>query len=71
MALRIYTKEEFELELRSLWGLEPTDSTTQKTRFWKTPEGKFLTVPEFEDGDPYPHFLFGEIVNQINDLKQN
>lgn len=65
MAMRLYTREEFEAELREKWGLKPTDHATKTTRAWITPNGDHLLVPVFPDGDRYPDHLLDKIVQQI------
>lgn len=45
MAMRLYTREEFEAELKDKWKLEPTNERTATTRAWTTPRGRFILVP--------------------------
>ena len=45
MALRLYTKEEFEKELRQQLGLIPTGEITEMAQAWKTKSGKVVLVP--------------------------
>ncbi|HJX10496.1 MAG TPA: hypothetical protein VJ733_08335 [Candidatus Binatia bacterium] len=45
MALRLYTKEEFENELRQQLGLTPTGEITDVTQAWKTRCGRVVLVP--------------------------
>lgn len=52
MAARLYTKEEFELELRDRLGLAPTDQVTATNRAWKTKMGRYVAVPL--SGNHYP-----------------
>jgi hypothetical protein len=45
MALRLYTKAEFEAELHDRLGLTSTDTVTGTARLWKNKAGKHVTVP--------------------------
>lgn len=69
MAFRSYSKEEFEEELKRLWGLAPTDQRRGTFRIWKTPSGKHLTVPELPEGQLYPHYYVGDVAAQIKALE--
>ena len=67
MAIRLYSQEQFEEQIKELWGLEPTDARTETGRLWKTPDGFSILVPVLPNGVLYPHYLIGEIANQIPD----
>lgn len=66
MALRLYTKEEFETELRNHLGLVPTDSVIDTARAWRTKKGRHVLVPMVgievpELGERYPDSWMAKI----------
>lgn len=75
MAARLYTKEEFEKELREQLGLTPTDTTTATSRFWKTAKGRYVPVPSAgnqypEIGERYPDSWMAQIYVEIQRLDE-
>ena len=49
-------------------GYEPTDITTETSRFWRnTKTGKHITVPNSDFG-AYPFWLFDELMSHANIL---
>jgi len=71
MAMRLYTKAEFEAELKEKWGLTPTEQVFATFRIWRHECGGHLTVPELPRGERYPdHFLDG-VIEQIERIKAN
>lgn len=65
MALRLYTVLEFEKELADA-GLQFVCMETATTARWRTPKGKFISVPVLPDGELYPHYLVGKAISQMN-----
>ena len=70
MAMRLYTKQEFEDELRRKLGLTPTDHLTATNRYWKTKSGKFVPVPLVgnditELGERYPDSWMAQIYLEV------
>lgn len=73
MALRLYTKEEFEVELRARLGLVQTGKMTATTEAWKMKDGKAVLVPtrgvNIPDlGERFPDSYFATIYEQIERL---
>ena len=64
MAMRLYTKEEFEAELREKWDLIPTSEKFKTYRIWKTRKGHFLTVPILPAGERYPDYFLDTVLEQ-------
>ena len=67
MALRLYTRSEFEEELRSVWDLEQTEHGTATTTIWKAQNGANISVPPLTDGELYPHCLLGDIAEHVRE----
>lgn len=44
MAMRLFSPDDFELELVKA-GLKKTDTTSNTTRVWMAPNGETITVP--------------------------
>ena len=65
MAMRLFTREEFQNELRRA-GLEPTESTTRTGRLWRTKDGQFISVPEHTN--TYPDSVLESLLRQIGRL---
>ena len=65
MAMRLYSKQEFEAELREKYRLKPTHHHTATTRAWVTEEGDHLLVPSFTDDDRIPDHVIDRVVNEI------
>ncbi len=69
MAMRLYSKDEFEEDLRVKWNLAPTDHKTNTARLWKTSDGKYVVVPELPNGERYPDYLLHEVIEQLKAVK--
>ena len=74
MALRLYTKEEFQKELSDSLKLSPTDETVGGARAWATNTGKHVLVPENginvpELGERFPDNWMAEIYTQVEKLE--
>lgn len=67
MAMRLFSKVEFERELERA-GLQRTDITTATSRLWRAPNGRHITVPEH--ADHYPDSILEEILRQLGLLYQ-
>lgn len=73
MALRLYTKEEFETELREQLGLDRTETVTDTSRVWKTKKGFHVLVPLSgieipEQGERYPDSWLAGIYKEVTRL---
>lgn len=73
MALRLYTRVEFEKALQNELGMTPTEEYTELTRAWKTRKGHFITVPKnginvLEQGERFPDNWLAEIYKQVERL---
>ena len=64
MAMRLYTKKEFEGELGKL-GLSKTDYSTDTTYAWRTKDGKHIPVPLLPRGQRYPDYILDKIILMI------
>lgn len=76
MAQRLYTKNEFENELKNKLGLTPTDQVTGSSRAWRTKNSKYVLVPERgrvmpELGERYPDNWIAEIYTQVSRLEKS
>ena len=71
MAMRRYTKAEFEAELTQKWKLQPTGEGTATTRAWKTPRGRHILVPVLPHGEAYPDYLLDRIVEILTTIDEN
>jgi hypothetical protein len=70
--MRLYTKEDFEDELRQL-GLIKTDheeNTLESCRMWVDSEGHFFPVPEFPAGKPYPDYILDRLISSLEKISQ-
>ena len=56
MAFRLYTREEFENELRNTLGLRSIRMVT--------PKGNTILIRTLPDGELYPHFMVGYVARQ-------
>ena len=65
MAMRLFSREDFQKELRRA-GLEPTDFVTQTGRLWETKDGQFISVPEHTD--IYPDSVLEDLLRQVGRL---
>lgn len=71
-AMRLYTKEQFEQEVRSL-GLKPTehfDKTLETCRMWVDAEGHFFSIPDLPPGEKYPDYILAELMVNIEKIRQ-
>ncbi|MGE0278754.1 MAG: hypothetical protein AB7R40_25430 [Nitrospiraceae bacterium] len=64
MAMGLYSRAEFEEDIRSRWGLEATDQVTATARLWKTSGGHFITIPIQET---YPDYWLDVVKKCIED----
>ena len=64
MAFRLYTREEFENELRNTVGLRLVRVVTPTLERWVTPKGNTILIRTLPDGELYPHFMIGYIARQ-------
>ena len=64
MALRLYTREEYEEELRHTVGLRPAGMQTRTLEAWLTPEGNTILLRVLPDGGLYPHYMVGKAAEQ-------
>lgn len=55
MVLRLYTRDEYEAELRQTLGLRPAGMQTQTLEAWLTPKGNTILLRVLPDGELYPH----------------
>jgi hypothetical protein len=62
MAMRLYSRDEFEADIKARWKLEKTDHATASHGFWKTPSGRFITVPVLEQ---YPDYMLDTVHEQL------
>ena len=65
MAMRIFSKKEFQAELERA-GLSRTDSATTTSRLWRAPNGQHVSVPD-HDG-PYPDSILEDVLRQVGRL---
>lgn len=56
--MRLYSRDEFEADIRQRWGLASTDDVTATARIWKTRGGYFVTIPALEQ---YPDYWLDTI----------
>ena len=62
MAMRLYSREEFEADIAERWGLSPTENSTASVRFWMTRGGCHISIPVL---DHYPDYWLDEVKAQI------
>lgn len=65
MAMRLFTKEEFEDRLRNVSKLTKTDERTDTTEIWVTEGGHHISVPILDDDKSYPDYILDEIYFQL------
>ena len=67
--MRLYSRDEFEAELRER-GLEPTDITTKTGRLWRTRDGKvIISVPNpSPTTGKYPDSILDRLLEQLKKL---
>lgn len=71
MALRVYTREEFEAELKNTLGLHLVAEQTSTIEEWRTPKGHPILVRRLPDDELYPHFMVGKIAAKVRLLDAN
>lgn len=71
MAMRLYSCDDFEAELKEKWKLTPTDTTTAQTRMWKTPKGRHISIPSLPQGERYPDCYIDLLVERLDALGEN
>ena len=64
MAFCLYTREEFENELRNTLGLKFIRVVTPTLERWVTPKGNTILIRALPDGELYPHFMVGYVARQ-------
>ncbi len=69
MAMRLFSKDEFEAYLRDNLNLTKTDQRVPSAFIWKTDGGQHIFVPELDDEDRYPDYLLNDIYLQIQRIK--
>jgi len=65
MSMRLFTKEEFEANLKDVSKLTKTNQATSTTEIWKTEGGFFISVPILEENQRYPDYILDEIYRQL------
>ena len=68
MAMRLYTKAEFEDHLTKVLGLENTGNKTDTASAWKTLSGKVILVPDLEH-EKNPDYLLDDVYRQIQRIE--
>lgn len=71
MAMRLYTKDDFESHLNEKLGLTKTEYKTDTTEIWVTASGCHVTVPVLEEDDVYPDYLLNEIYKQVDAIEKS
>lgn len=71
MAMRLYSKEELEAELRKKWHLEPTQHYINTARAWRTPSGNHVLVPILSKGECYADHILNRIEEQLTKFGEN
>lgn len=66
MAIRLYTRAEFEDELRRTVGLTSTGMQTATLEAWRTPDGNIIVLRVLPDGELYPHYMVGSAAQQAS-----
>ena len=65
MAMQLFTKKEFEAELKKL-GLISTEHTFPTSRMWKTPKGRHISIPILPRGERYADWMLDEAIRQVD-----
>jgi hypothetical protein len=65
MSMRLYSKADFEAELRK-YGLSPTEHKTDILTLWVSDKGMSIFVPH--DQDMYPDYMLDTILAMMNRL---
>jgi len=68
MAMRLFTREEFEDHLSSQLNLTKTDLHTATADIWQTQSGVSILVPNL-DSQGIPDYLLDEIYQQIGKIE--
>jgi len=66
VAVRLYSKEDFESEMKEVYKLSPTDETVDDTRFWKTENDCYIAITELPEGQDYPDYYLDIIVEHLS-----
>lgn len=66
VAMRIYSKKNFERELKEVYRLSPTDETVDDTRLWKTENGCYIAITELPEGQDYPDYYLDIIIEHLS-----
>ena len=68
MAMRLYTRDEFEEELKK-HGLQKTEFVTDTGCIWKTSDDKFIAVPNvYDDYEKIPDCVLDELLKCLGQL---
>src|SRR6185295_4234430 len=65
MSMRLYSKADFEAELRK-YGLSPTEHTTEVLTLWISDKGMMIFIPHNQD--IYPDYMLDTILAMMNRL---
>ena len=65
MSMRLYSKADFEAELRK-YGLSPTELRTDILTLWVSDKGMSIFIPH--DQDMYPDYMLDTILAMMNRL---
>lgn len=71
MALRLFSKEEFEQELKESWNLSPTNEGGDTFTLWHTSKGHYITVPKLPESERYPDYVLDGIIKQLETLESS
>lgn len=64
-AMRLYTKEAFEKELKDTYHLTLSDERVDDARLWKTENDCYIAVTELPEGESYPDYYLDIIVKHL------
>jgi len=56
VAMRLYSRKDFESKLKEVYKLSPTDETVDDTRLWKTENDCYIAITELPEGHGYPDY---------------
>lgn len=68
MAMRLFTRAEFEEHLTNVLGLENTGEKTDTASAWKTASGRVILVPDLED-EMNPDYLLDDVYEQVQRIE--
>lgn len=71
MSMRLYTKDDWLIELSTKWKLTSTHEKTNTTQIWLTPNGKPISIPVLDDDDYYPDSLLNFVEDQLKALGEH